>query len=599
MNNLKNTKRALISSVIALFICFAMLLGSTYAWFTDTAVSANNKIVAGTLDVELWQHTATGSENISDSNKPVFTDSIIWEPGQTETVYLSIRNNGNLELKYKVLLVVTSVSHDDLTKVMEYAITPDATYSESEIAWNGNGTKVVKGQNDTQAIDVVLQPGDEHFFALSVHMLEEAGNEYMGETITFDIKVFAAQAVNGDETHDAEATYPNVSRSESIPANATAPITFNTGAMNVTLSADALNSLPEEVEKMQLYHSEARIDTNSGAVVFDSVDFFDQNGAKVDFEAMGNTAPIEVTIPVGDAFAPGTEVKIYHDGEQIDTAVVDENGNVTYEALHFCEVSVEERVYITVTFTDGYTKNFKSLASAMRYGYSGGEQEKITVYEDIEESMGYLEGNIVCGKEGGVTIKNTIVDEWIYCDDTNFTIGEGVTYDVSGAASGLFVYGSNCVINGTVITDCYYQRYGNTKLTINATGSMTVKTEQFILRYTDSDPNAGIYINGDNDDSTVELNLAVAYFYQGMISAKDATLKVGTYWQTNGTDGHGSANLFLDNSKLTVTVNEHNFKATGNSTVTLINGSVLNVAGGIETTNEISVDGTSTVIKAR
>ena len=54
MNNLRNTKRALISSVIALFICFAMLLGSTYAWFTDTAVSANNKIVAGTLDVELW-----------------------------------------------------------------------------------------------------------------------------------------------------------------------------------------------------------------------------------------------------------------------------------------------------------------------------------------------------------------------------------------------------------------------------------------------------------------------------------------------------------------------------------------------------------------
>jgi hypothetical protein len=84
-----------------------------------------------------------------------------------------------------------------------------------------------------------------------------------------------------------------------------------------------------------------------------------------------------------------------------------------------------------------------------------------------------------------------------------------------------------------------------------------------------------------------------------MISAKDATLVVGTYWQTNETDGTGSANLVLDNSKLTVTVNEHNFKATGNSTVTLKNGSVLDVARGIEITNEISVDETSTVKSAR
>jgi hypothetical protein len=161
------------------------------------------------------------------------------------------------------------------------------------------------------------------------------------------------------------------------------------------------------------------------------------------------------------------------------------------------------------------------------------------------------------------------------------------------------MYGTDCVINGTVITDCYYQRYADSKLTINAPGSLTVKTEKFYLRYTDGDGEAGIYINGDNNDETVEFKLAVAYFYQGMISAKDATLVVGTYWQTNETDGTGSANLVLDNSKLTVTVNEHNFKATGNSTVTLKNGSVLDVARGIEITNEISVDETSTVKRAR
>ncbi len=54
MTNAKSTKRALLSSVVALLLCFSMLLGTTFAWFTDSATSAGNKIQAGTLDVQLW-----------------------------------------------------------------------------------------------------------------------------------------------------------------------------------------------------------------------------------------------------------------------------------------------------------------------------------------------------------------------------------------------------------------------------------------------------------------------------------------------------------------------------------------------------------------
>ena len=250
---------------------------------------------------------------------------------------------------------------------------------------------------------------------------------------------------------------------------------------------------------------------------------------------------------------------------------------------------------IHVVFSDGHTKGFDSLKSAMNYGYSGGTKDEIIVHENITESMDSLEGNIVTDNPNGVTIKNTIVDEWIYCSE-NFTIGEGVTYDATGYNSGLFMYANNAVINGTVITDCYYQRYANTKLTINEPGSMTVKTETFILRYTDGDAEAGIYIVGDNDDSTIGLNVAVAYFYQGCINAKDADIKFGTYWQTNETDGTGSANLILDNSNMKVTVSDHNMKATGNSTVTLTNGSSLDVARGYEGA-VVSIDDTSSMSK--
>ena len=236
---------------------------------------------------------------------------------------------------------------------------------------------------------------------------------------------------------------------------------------------------------------------------------------------------------------------------------------------------------VEVVFSDGHIKGFDSLSSAMNYGYSGGAREQIIVHKDITESMSSLKGNIVTDNPNGVTIKNTIVDEWIYCGE-NFTIGKGVTYDATGYNSGLFMYANDAVINGTVITDCYYQRYADTKLTINEPGSMTVKTETFILRYTEGDKDAGVYIVGDNDASTIGLNAAVIYFYQGMINAKDANIQVGTYWQTQGTDNQGSANLVLDNSEMNVTVNEHDFKATGNSTVTLTNGSVVNAAGGYE-----------------
>lgn len=53
MKSSKTAKRALFSSVMALIICFSMLVGTTFAWFTDSVSSGVNTIVAGNLDIEL------------------------------------------------------------------------------------------------------------------------------------------------------------------------------------------------------------------------------------------------------------------------------------------------------------------------------------------------------------------------------------------------------------------------------------------------------------------------------------------------------------------------------------------------------------------
>ena len=104
MNTKKATKRALLTSVMALVMCVVMLVGTTFAWFTDTASTGVNKIQAGNLDVELWYKNTKGSDfnKVIDNSTEVFKDGTLWEPGHVEYVVLKIRNAGSLALKYKL-----------------------------------------------------------------------------------------------------------------------------------------------------------------------------------------------------------------------------------------------------------------------------------------------------------------------------------------------------------------------------------------------------------------------------------------------------------------------------------------------------------------
>ncbi len=111
MNNKRATKRALLTSVMALVMCVVMLVGTTFAWFTDTASTGVNKIQAGNLDIELaYKNTYIpdgtpildgGFAAVTEKTK-VFDEDALWEPGHVEYVVLKIRNAGTLALKYKL-----------------------------------------------------------------------------------------------------------------------------------------------------------------------------------------------------------------------------------------------------------------------------------------------------------------------------------------------------------------------------------------------------------------------------------------------------------------------------------------------------------------
>ena len=223
MTNRKSTKRALLGSVMAMVLCLAMLVGATFAWFTDTASTGVNKIQAGNLDVQLQYATAwdengnvtswadaQGRQLEFKKAAGAENETILWEPGCTyELPELRVVNKGNLALKYKVAITGINGSAK-LNESIEWTIGDVAMGTEQHLA-----------------------AGESNAFTIKGHMKESAGNEYMNESIDgIAITVVATQdTVESDsfgKTYDKDAEYPITVTTgdelQSIVNNATAPV---------------------------------------------------------------------------------------------------------------------------------------------------------------------------------------------------------------------------------------------------------------------------------------------------------------------------------------------------------------------------------------
>jgi len=111
MTNKKGTKRALLMSVLAMLMCMTMLIGSTFAWFTDEAKSGNNIIKSGNLDMKV-SYKPYGAENIEwtevKEDTVIFGEDALYEPGYTEAVWLKVENKGSLAFRYDLAVNVAS-----------------------------------------------------------------------------------------------------------------------------------------------------------------------------------------------------------------------------------------------------------------------------------------------------------------------------------------------------------------------------------------------------------------------------------------------------------------------------------------------------------
>ena len=202
-----SSKKALFLSVISMVICVSMLIGSTFAWFTDSATANVNTIQAGNLDVELVKAdgspltTALGWVKAEGHDN----EAVLWEPGCTYSLEgFKIRNAGNLALKYKV--VISGLTGDaTLLNAIEFTVKKGDTEVLLE---NIEGKLLPKDSAATDGFETY----ETSVITITGKMKQDAGNEYKGLSIDgIKITVYATQVgYESDSTnkdYDENATY--------------------------------------------------------------------------------------------------------------------------------------------------------------------------------------------------------------------------------------------------------------------------------------------------------------------------------------------------------------------------------------------------------
>ncbi|MBQ9976788.1 MAG: hypothetical protein IJP16_09780 [Clostridia bacterium] len=364
------TTRALLMSVLSLLLCVSMLIGTTFAWFTDSVTSTGNIIKSGTLDVEMYWadgKEAPASATWKDASTGAIFDYDKWEPGYTEVRHIKIENKGTLALKYQISII----ANGEVSKLSDVI---DVYYSDPAVQVNdrtalANDMKLGTLTNVLDNIDTsasgTLTAGENHTITFALKMQESAGNEYQNKSIgtDFSVQLLATQLTyendSFDDLYDKDSKFPNVSVPISIPEqDVQQPVTVEANGMTVVVPAEVINDLPNEITSLSLVYSDPIVVSNS--VYFSSVDFVDQNGNTVNLE--NNTKAMTVTLPVQAAFAPGTVIDVFHDGVKVDSTSVAADGTITYSAMHFCAVSVSvpEDAY--------YVKNYDEFYAEVYYG---------------------------------------------------------------------------------------------------------------------------------------------------------------------------------------------------------------------------------------
>ena len=421
MTNNKSTKRALFTSALALLMCVTMLIGTTFAWFTDTASTAVNKIQAGNLKVDIiGENDDNHLEKLNFAKAASAEDEeLLWEPGcRYLTEGFRIANKGNLALKWKAQVnkgkTADNKGNFDLLDVIDfYLVTKAADGKDLETPldeFTGNLKKT-----ETSGV-----------YYIKGIMQTTAGNNYQGLTLEgITITVVATQDTveydSIDNQYDKDAQYPIVAMDmdtlQELINNATEPV-------SVTLGGDIAGSLTVPQGK------DVTLDLNG----------FTLTGG--DSHAILNRGKLCIKDNSGDGkiVASKTDTSALRNGD--DAVCVIEGGTFTRADGADNQWHTVEN-FGTMTFNGGkvIAEDGRSFAIVNGWNYiDPGEQKATMIINNIDMKAG---PNGLKNCKGGILTMN---GGTLHC--TNFW---GLSNDVKGVAT----------INDGVITSDNYIAISN------------------------------------------------------------------------------------------------------------------------------------------
>ncbi len=530
------TKGALLASILAMVLCVTMLVGTTFAWFTDTASAKVNKIQSGNLDVALeyatawdgegnptaWADATTLERGLSflrmkeDGTREQASD-ILWEPGCTYTLpELRISNQGSLSLKYKV--VITGIDGNaELNNVIDWtAKVGDTTYNLTD------EHQLAAKNGDTVDADILT---------ISGHMQETAGNDYMNKELDgISITVYATQdtaefdSISNEYDKNADGTPDNPKWSENSKTEATVETegetvvkdNENNPTITVTVPQGSTTATTLTLEKVQTSTpSTVEVVTGTQAFSYD-VSLKDQAGNKVT-AVSGKSFKVELQLA-----SNLNVIDFLHNGVSMtkaagaDAVALDQyyydaaTGVVTFVTDDFSP--------FTAVYSDSAFNGGKGTKAAP-YLIATGEQARA-----MENAKGYfkLVGDIVVTDEVYLSGKKVVVDLNGHSIKLDYAEGvkpnNGSVLYIGGKRGNLTINDSSAAQTGAVIgSDKTYTnkvtsavRAGNNgKLTING-GHFYGMSEGtsciFVLTNMSSNSKATVVINGGKFETATPSN---------------------------------------------------------------------------------------------
>ena len=401
MTKTKNATKTLIISILMLFLCISMFAGMTFAWFTDSVTSGNNKIQAGNLDIvlEYSKSLDAGSwKSVTNQTKDIFTDlegkDMLWEPGATSVVYLRLKNAGALALKYNLGINVASEiagtneagntfklsNYIQFGQVMLDENDSAFTSREEAIAALSSSKKIAEGYT----LDGSMLSGEEKIIALVVYMPESTGTEANYKTgteapeINMGITLLATQATyetdGFNKFYDSSAAYETVSTAvvggeeTVLKLGSVAEIVVPTDAKagsNTIADGDVLTLT---VEPNNTTPTGFTVTTGAGVVAYD-ISIVDQNGTKITDDSNG----ITVRLHVGESGA--TDVKHIVNGVEEDVPFTTDGEYIIFNTKSFSPFVITSKYVAKIG-----DKKYENLQEALNNALNG---ETITLLSDI------------------------------------------------------------------------------------------------------------------------------------------------------------------------------------------------------------------------